>query len=77
MDTAMLNDPFLDTGTAAKFLNCSKSFLEKKRLTGGGPKYIKLGGIVRYRQSVLLAYAESNTVSTTAGNGRRADNGRP
>lgn len=65
-------DPFLDTGSAAKVLNCSKSFLEKKRTTGGGPEFVKLGGLVRYRQSRLLAYAEGNTVSSTAGNRRRA-----
>jgi predicted DNA-binding transcriptional regulator AlpA len=38
----------LDTKQAAEYVSCSKSTLDKFRLTGGGPLYIKIGKSVRY-----------------------------
>ena len=51
-----------------KILNVSASFLNKLRLTGGGPSYAKFGFHVRYTTSALLAYAESRTRTSTADN---------
>ena len=52
---------------AATFLNVSKSWLAKLRVNGDGPKYIKLGKAVRYREDELLAWQSANErVSTTA-----------
>ena len=34
----------LRTKRAAKYVGLSKSFLDKKRQTGGGPPFIRLGG---------------------------------
>ena len=38
----------LRTAEAASYLSLSKSWLEKLRLTGEGPRYAKLGRIVAY-----------------------------
>jgi hypothetical protein len=41
---------------AARFLKVSTSFLAKKRLTGEGPAFIKIGRCVRYSDSTLIAW---------------------
>jgi excisionase family DNA binding protein len=50
---------------AAKYLGLSKSTLEKMRLEGRGPRYLKLGGRCVYRRSDLDAYLEAAVVETT------------
>jgi predicted DNA-binding transcriptional regulator AlpA len=45
---------------AAAFLSVSKSWLDKKRITGDGPAYIKAGRRVVYDLSDLDAWAASN-----------------
>jgi predicted DNA-binding transcriptional regulator AlpA len=45
---------------AAAFLNVSKSWLDKKRITGDGPAYIKAGRRVVYDLSDLDAWVASN-----------------
>lgn len=49
-----------DTTGAAQYLGCSKKWLELKRLTGGGPRFFRLGRAVRYRLADLQAYVEEN-----------------
>lgn len=50
---------YLTTQEAAEFLRCSKSYLEKLRVTGGGPSYLKLsGGKVLYSIPDLIDWAE-------------------
>jgi predicted DNA-binding transcriptional regulator AlpA len=39
---------------------------ERWRQQGTGPKYIKLGGRVRYRRSDIEEWLDSRTVDTTA-----------
>lgn len=57
----------LTTIEAATFLSVSKSYLAKLRLSGEGPKYIKLGKAVRYREDALLSWQSAHErVSTTA-----------
>jgi hypothetical protein len=46
-------------GEAAAFLRCSKSFLNKKRLDGSGPPYIKLGKKILYDQKDLVLWTAS------------------
>ena len=53
----------LNEQEAAKYLACSVGLLRKWRLFGGGPKYSKLGRLVRYRDDDLIAFAEQNIVS--------------
>lgn len=51
----------LNTERAARHLNVSPSFLEKGRIQGYGPRFIKIRGAVRYRTSDLEAWLDSNT----------------
>lgn len=51
---------YLTTPEAAALLRCSKSYLDKLRVTGGGPAYFKpSGGKVLYRRSDLIDWIES------------------
>lgn len=44
---------------AARYLGVSKSLLDKRRLTGSGPEYMKIGRRVTYDLRDLEAYAAS------------------
>ena len=55
-----------DTREAASYVRLSKNTLERFRLTGEGPTYLKLGGAVRYRQSDINAWLESRLTKTTS-----------
>ena len=46
----------VDTEGASQHIGLAVSTLEKMRVTGGGPKYEKLGRSVRYRLSDLEQY---------------------
>jgi hypothetical protein len=43
-------DPLLDQKTTAKLLGLSVRTLERHRLAGTGPRYARLGRLIRYRQ---------------------------
>ena len=57
----------LDTKQASDFLGVNDKSLANSRYTGTGIQipYIKMGKIVRYRQSDLEAYIENNTLNHT------------
>jgi hypothetical protein len=42
-----------DTEGAAEYLGVSRQLLELMRVSGGGPRYAKLGRLVRYRRPSL------------------------
>ena len=48
----------LTTNEAALALGMSASWLNKTRMTGTGPAYLKIGGRVRYRQEDLAAWLD-------------------
>ena len=52
----------LDEGGAAIRLAVSVALMRKWRLKGGGPRYCRLGRLVRYSEADLLAYIEQNRV---------------
>ena len=56
----------LDTLAAAAHVGLSKSTLEKLRVFGGGPKYLKLGKAVRYRIEDLDAWLAARVISSTS-----------
>ena len=60
-----MDDPICNTASAARYLNCSASFLNKLRCNGGGPEFIKNGTSVAYRRSALDAYAKKRTFKST------------
>lgn len=49
----------LNNAEAAHFISRSPSWLNKSRMTGTGPVYLKIGGGVRYRVSDLKVWLES------------------
>lgn len=62
----------LSTQEAAQYVGLSRSYLEKKRLTGGGPRYAKLGTRVVYDVNDLDAWVNARMRSHTAEDGRAA-----
>ena len=58
-----------DTEGAANYMGVSRQLLELMRVDGGGPRYAKLGRLVRYRRTTLdawLAERERNHTSEGA-----------
>jgi len=47
---------------ASQRMNVSVALLRKWRRVGGGPPYCKLGSLVRYSESDLMAFIEQNRV---------------
>ncbi len=59
--------PMQRTREAAAYCGSSKSTLEKLRLSGGGPKYLKLGRRVVYDPDDLDAWLASKKRLSTSG----------
>lgn len=52
---------------AAGYIDCAKRTLDDWRVTGGGPKYIKLSHrMVRYRRADLDAWLEQHALTSTS-----------
>jgi excisionase family DNA binding protein len=51
---------------AARLLKLSERTLERLRVTGTGPSYIKAGRSVRYREADLEAWVINRVVSSTS-----------
>ena len=60
----MNNLNVLNEREAAAVVGCSVALLRKWRLFREGPSYVKIGRLVRYRQSDLDAFLESHLVET-------------
>lgn len=56
----------IDTECAAKHLGLAVSTLEKMRVYGDGPRFVKLGRSVRYRICDLEAYLAGRVVESTS-----------
>lgn len=56
----------VDTPTASKVTGLSVATLEKLRVYGGGPAYLKLGKAVRYRVSDLENWMAARVVQSTS-----------
>lgn len=56
----------LNTKEAASYVRLGKPTLERFRISGGGPRYCKLGGAVRYRKADLDEWLESRLVRSTS-----------
>ena len=56
----------LDTSQAAKYLGLAKSTVQKMRVYGGGPRFLKLNRSVRYRTEDLDDWIRSNIVANTS-----------
>ena len=62
----MIPEPPLDTLAAARYMGMSKSTLEKLRVFGGGPNFLKLRHLVRYRVQDLDEWMNARLVSSTS-----------
>ncbi len=51
---------------AAELLRLSERTLERLRLTGGGPRFCRLGHAVRYREADLESWIASRVVGSTS-----------
>ena len=59
-------ETMLTTAEAAEYCGLSRRTLEKRRGSGGGPRYLKLGRLVKYRVRDLEEWiARSVRVSTS------------
>jgi hypothetical protein len=56
----------LTVGDVAALLNVSKSRLNKWRLSGDGPPYIKIGWTVRYSAAAVANYIAKQTKQSTS-----------
>jgi len=67
--TLPLTDPdrLLDEGTVADLICHSVRTIQKWRVSGCGPQYVKLGRSVRYRRGDVLAWVESGRRAHTSG----------
>lgn len=59
-------DRLLDTRQAAARLGLAPNTLEIKRVTGGGPSFVKLGRSVRYRIADLDNWVAERVVNSTS-----------
>jgi predicted DNA-binding transcriptional regulator AlpA len=59
-------DPLLHPAQVAKLLGVSLSWLAKSRLTGTGPRFIKIGRAVRYALSAVREYIHSRQRNSTS-----------
>jgi hypothetical protein len=56
----------------ARILGVSVSYLNKARMSGDGPPYVKFGRNVRYGIPDVLAWAEARVRSSTSDSGQAA-----
>jgi predicted DNA-binding transcriptional regulator AlpA len=66
-------DVLFDQKRAAHFLGLSVRTLERHRLAGTGPRYVRLGRLVRYRPQDIADFVERNVRTSTAENSAAAD----
>ena len=62
----------LSTPEAANYIGLSKSTLSKRRVFGGGPKYLKLGRRVVYDVRDLDAWLDASRRASTSDASRAA-----
>ncbi len=53
------SDPLFDTDGAARYVCRDPHTLANDRSLGQGPAYLKVGRLIRYRQSALDAYLDA------------------
>jgi predicted DNA-binding transcriptional regulator AlpA len=59
-------ESLLNQKQVARVLGVSVRTLERHRVAGTGPRWARLGRLVRYRQSDLTAWVDSNLRSSTS-----------
>lgn len=59
------NDRLLDTQQLAELTGSTPQFWEMLRTKGGGPAFLKISRLVRYRQSAIDRWFAERTVTST------------
>lgn len=57
--------PLLTTREAAEYLSLQPCTLEQYRWTGRGPRFVRLGRTIRYRQADLDTFLDARVFSST------------
>ena len=58
--------PLWDEQQTAAYRNCAVSSLQKERVRGEGPPFVKMGRLVRYRPEDVRAWIEARVVNSTS-----------
>lgn len=56
----------LNESSVAKRLNCEVKTLQAWRCRGGGPPFVRVGRLVRYKPEDVLAWIESRRMTSTS-----------
>lgn len=57
---------------AAEYIGVSKSFLDKQRITGSGPVYLKIGRLIAYDVADIDDWLRSRRRTSTSANAEAA-----
>ncbi len=60
-----MTDELFDTDAVASYTGLSPVTLRKWRMTGAGPRFLRLGRAVRYRKAAVDAFLAGREFSTT------------
>jgi helix-turn-helix protein len=66
------NDALVDERRAADILNAAPATLSRWRYAGKGPRFVKIGRLVRYSMRELERYISQQERSSTSENGASA-----
>jgi excisionase family DNA binding protein len=61
-----VRDPLMVVKETAAYLRVSKSYLDKRRLTGDGPAFVRVGRKILYRRSVVDAWLLQRQFASTS-----------
>jgi len=60
------SDPLHAPKRTAELLGVSLSWLAKSRMSGTGPRFVRVGRAIRYTETALREYIRSRTYSSTS-----------
>jgi excisionase family DNA binding protein len=66
----MVEDVLLTPVEAARILGVKRQTLSVWRLNGRGPRFVRVGRLIRYRRGTIEKWLEGNEVSSTSNSGK-------
>jgi predicted DNA-binding transcriptional regulator AlpA len=63
---SLADSHLLDVEDVARILKCSRSILNKWRLLGKGPRFVRVGALVRYRPADVQAFIAEGVRTSTS-----------
>lgn len=64
------DEPLQDDSWLARYLKCERKTAQAWRTRGGGPPFIKINSLVRYRKSDVDRWLESRRFASTSEAGK-------